>query len=171
MNREKKEERERRLRLQRREGAEIKRKGRREMDVGILCVIIYDDVALKAWTQREERWRETRKRTKEKTGKEKVRRENEKGREKRRQDRRWKRQETGYKEETGDKKANALKRWLTITQKSTNNSNQSSACTQFKQCFAFHFQPHIFCGAKQLRQNLMLLNNHYMLRLHRPYLN
>ena len=25
----------------------------RDVDVGIICVIIYDDLALKAWTQRE----------------------------------------------------------------------------------------------------------------------
>ena len=30
----------------------------RERDVGIICVIIYDDLALKAWTQRRERERE-----------------------------------------------------------------------------------------------------------------
>ena len=30
----------------------------RERDVGIICVIIYDDLALEAWTQRRERERE-----------------------------------------------------------------------------------------------------------------
>ena len=32
----------------------------RERDVGIICVIIYDDLALEAWTQRREMWREWR---------------------------------------------------------------------------------------------------------------
>ena len=30
----------------------------RERDVGIICVIIYDDLALEVWTQRRERERE-----------------------------------------------------------------------------------------------------------------
>ena len=34
------------------------RERERERDVGIICVIIYDDLALKAWTQRGERERE-----------------------------------------------------------------------------------------------------------------
>ena len=29
----------------------------RERDVGIICVVIYDDLALEAWTQRRERER------------------------------------------------------------------------------------------------------------------
>ena len=33
----------------------------RDTDVGIICVIIYDDLALEAWTQRREREREKRK--------------------------------------------------------------------------------------------------------------
>ena len=32
---------------------ERERERERERDVGIICVIIYDDLALKAWTQRE----------------------------------------------------------------------------------------------------------------------
>ena len=32
----------------------------RERDVGIICVIIYDDLALEAWTQRRERKRITK---------------------------------------------------------------------------------------------------------------
>ena len=31
---------------------------KRERDVGIICVIIYDDLALEVWTQRRERERE-----------------------------------------------------------------------------------------------------------------
>ena len=30
----------------------------KERDVGIICVIIYDDLALEAWTQRKERGRD-----------------------------------------------------------------------------------------------------------------
>ena len=36
----------------------------RERDVGIICVIIYDDLALEAWTQRDKRERK-RKRERE----------------------------------------------------------------------------------------------------------
>ena len=34
------------------------RERERERNVGIICVIIYDDLALEAWTQREERQRQ-----------------------------------------------------------------------------------------------------------------
>ena len=36
----------------------ITKERERERDVGIICVIIYDGLALKAWTQRRERERE-----------------------------------------------------------------------------------------------------------------
>ena len=40
--------------IKRRRGEERERTERRkERDVGIICVIIYDDLALKAWTQKE----------------------------------------------------------------------------------------------------------------------
>ena len=35
------------------EREEGEKEAERERDVGIICVIIYDDLALKAWTQRE----------------------------------------------------------------------------------------------------------------------
>ena len=38
--------------------AERGREGARERDVGIICVKIYDDLALEAWTQRIDRERE-----------------------------------------------------------------------------------------------------------------
>ena len=51
-------ERERKKRETDRKKRETDRK-KREKDVGIICVIIYDDLALEAWTQRErERERE-----------------------------------------------------------------------------------------------------------------
>ena len=42
----------------------VKRERKERRDVGIICVIIYDDLALKAWTQRRrgERERERKKR-------------------------------------------------------------------------------------------------------------
>ena len=40
------------------ESMQYVRKRKRERDVGIICVIIYDDLALEAWTQRRERERE-----------------------------------------------------------------------------------------------------------------
>ena len=40
------------------DGKKEKKKMEEERDVGIICVIIYDDLALEAWTQRKERERE-----------------------------------------------------------------------------------------------------------------
>ena len=46
---------------------------RGERDVGIICVIIYDDLPLKAWTQRRERERERKVRKREERARERER--------------------------------------------------------------------------------------------------